>query len=136
MTKTFKNNIGLVIILLACHFSFAQKKTLQAIPSKENITIDGKLDETSWNKAPIAGDFFSFEPENGTLEPKNQRSEVKIIYNNNAIYIGAVLYDDSPEKIQKEITQRDNFGTADPVINNCWFFFLLLGTKEKYAKSV
>ena len=105
--------IVFTFVLLGSTFSFAQKKALQAIQTNDNITIDGKLDETSWSNAPIAKDFFSFEPENGTLEPKNHRSEVKIIYNNNAIYIGAVLYDDSPEKIQKEITQRDNFGTSD-----------------------
>jgi hypothetical protein len=28
-------------------------------------------------------------------------------------YIGALLRDENPEKILKEITQRDNFGTSD-----------------------
>lgn len=101
------------LVLFGSTYSFGQKKTLQAIASEENITIDGELNETSWSNAPIAKDFFMFEPDNGVMEAKNLRSEVKIIYNNDAIYIGAILYDDSPNKIQKEITQRDNFGTSD-----------------------
>jgi hypothetical protein len=105
--------IVFTFILFGSTLCFGQKKILQAVSSNEKITIDGKLDEISWINTPFAKDFFSFEPENGTLEPKNQRSEVKIIYNDNAIYIGAILYDDSPNKIQKEITQRDNFGTSD-----------------------
>lgn len=101
------------LVLFATTICFGQKKTLQAAPTSEDITIDGKLDETSWANAPIAKDFYMFEPDNGVKEAKNLRSEVKIIYNNSAIYVGAILYDDSPNKIQKEITQRDNFGTSD-----------------------
>lgn len=101
------------LVLFGSTYCFGQKKTLQSIPTSENITIDGKLEEASWNNAPIAKDFYMFEPDNGVMETKNLRSEVKIIYNNNAIYVGAILYDDSPKKIQKEITKRDNFGTSD-----------------------
>lgn len=105
--------IVFTLVLFGTTHCFSQKKTLQAIASTENILIDGKLDEISWKNAPVAKDFYMFEPDNGVPETKNLRSEVKIIYNNNAIYVGAVLYDDSPNKIQKEITQRDNFGTSD-----------------------
>jgi hypothetical protein len=105
--------IVFTLVLFGTTNCFSQKKTLQAIASNENILIDGKLDEISWKNAPVAKDFYMFEPDNGVPETKNLRSEVKIIYNNNAIYVGAVLYDDSPDKIQKEITQRDNFGTSD-----------------------
>jgi transcriptional regulator len=47
-----------------------------------------------------------FEPDNG--KPiNNKKTEVKVLYDNEAIYISAMLYDNEPNKIQKEITNRD-----------------------------
>ena len=94
-------------------FGYSQKKTLQAQFTSQSIIIDGKLDETAWENAPIASDFIMFEPDNGKPIPESQKTEIKVIYNNDAIYIGAMMYDSEPSKILKEISQRDNFGTAD-----------------------
>ena len=100
-------------ILLTSLWSFAQKKILQAQSTPESITIDGNLDEAAWENAPIATNFIMFEPDNGKSIPENRKTEIKVLYNNDAIYIGAMMYDDEPNKILKEISQRDNFGTAD-----------------------
>lgn len=100
-------------ILLTSFWSFGQKKILQAQSTAEPITIDGNLDEAAWENAPIATDFIMFEPDNGKPIPENRKTEIKVIYNNDAIYIGAMMYDDEPNSILKEISQRDNFGTAD-----------------------
>ena len=103
----------LLSILLSTLISYAQKKVLQTQRSNENILIDGKLDENSWKNAPIASDFVMFEPDNGKPIPEEKKTEIKILYNNDAIYIGALMRDDEPNKILKEISQRDSFGTAD-----------------------
>lgn len=92
---------------------FSQKKTLQTQFITESITIDGKINEPIWNSAQVATDFISLEPDNGNPIPKNRRTEVKVLYNNDAIYVAATMYDDEPNKILKEISQRDNFGTSD-----------------------
>lgn len=78
-----------------------------------DITIDGNLDEEIWKTVPIATDFVMFEPDNGKPIAENKKTEVKVVYDNDAIYVGALLYDDEPEKILKEIVQRDNFGACD-----------------------
>ncbi len=92
---------------------YGQKKRLNAKSTTENIVIDGKINETSWESADIATDFIMFEPDNGKAINENKKTEVKILYDNNAIYIAAKLYDNEPEKIQKEITKRDVFGVSD-----------------------
>jgi hypothetical protein len=50
-----------------------------------------------------------FEPDNGKPININKKTEVKVLYDNEAIYISAMLYDNEPNKIQKEITNRDVF---------------------------
>lgn len=100
-------------ILLTSFWSFGQKKILQAQSTAEPITIDGNLDEVAWENAPVATNFIMFEPDNGKPITENKKTEIKVLYNNDAIYIGAMMYDNEPNKILKEISQRDNFGTAD-----------------------
>ncbi|MBN8640432.1 MAG: hydrolase [Flavobacteriales bacterium] len=100
-----------VLMSTICH-SQSQKKTLQTKFTPEKITVDAKLDEEAWKNAEIATNFVMVEPDNGTLESTERRTEVKIVYNNDAIYVGALLYD-NPNTIKKELTIRDDFATAD-----------------------
>lgn len=90
-----------------------RKKELLASKTKGGISIDGNLNELDWEKAEIASDFVMFEPDNGKPVSNELKSEVKVLYNNDAIYIGAVLYDNEPNAILKEITERDSFGVSD-----------------------
>jgi hypothetical protein len=75
--------------------------------------LNGKLDEAIWQSVPIAKDFVVFQPDNGKAVAENKRTEVRVLYDNEAVYIGALLYDDEPNKILKEINRRDEFGTSD-----------------------
>jgi hypothetical protein len=93
--------------------TFSQKKTLQAKSTVENITIDAKMDEEAWKTASIATDFVMFEPDNGKPISEKKKTEVKVLYDNTAIYISAVLYDDESNKISRELTNRDDFGVSD-----------------------
>ena len=108
-----KGNHFICILILCTSFLFSQKKTLTTKFTSESITIDGKFDEAIWKTADIAKDFTMWDPDNGKPENPNQKSEVKIVYDNEAIYVAATLYDSEPNKILKEITLRDDTGTAD-----------------------
>ncbi|MEP7094170.1 MAG: DUF5916 domain-containing protein [Flavobacterium sp.] len=105
--------ILLLSILIITIQGYSQKKTLQTQFTTENISIDGKLNEEAWKNAVTASDFVMFTPDNGKPIPDNQKTEIKVLYDNDALYIGAILYDNEPDKILKEISKRDNFGTAD-----------------------
>ncbi|KIA87410.1 DUF5916 domain-containing protein [Flavobacterium sp. AED] len=103
----------LIITLLFSLFGYSQKKILQTKFITDNITIDGKLDENVWKSVPVAKDFIMFEPDNGKPIAENKKTEIKVLYDNDAIYVAALMYDNEPNKILKEISQRDNFGASD-----------------------
>jgi hypothetical protein len=75
--------------------------------------IDGLLTDAAWKGLEIAKDFVMMEPNNGEKENPDYKTEVKILYDDEAIYISAMLYDPNPTKIAKEFTSRDNYGQAD-----------------------
>ena len=110
------NKFGITIFISLTSFllSFSQtKKSVSTKKTTENISIDAELNEASWKDAEIATDFVSLEPKNGTPIPEEFKTEVKILYSDNAIYVGAKLFDPNPEKILKELVERDELGTSD-----------------------
>jgi hypothetical protein len=96
--------IILFVLLLVCGQVFSQNKSLQAVKASHPPNIDGLLDDVAWQNVPVATDFIQNFPSYGA--PASQRTEVKIIYDNLAIYIAAYLYDD-PALIRRQITARD-----------------------------
>ena len=83
---------------------FSQVKTFQAVKTSKPPVIDGLLDDSAWQRIPVATDFIQNYPHYG--QPASQRTEVRAVYDNSAIYIAAYLYDD-PALIRKQITARD-----------------------------
>jgi hypothetical protein len=108
--------IFITIILCAFTFNaFSQSaiKKINAVKATTPPKIDGILDDAAWQNVPIAGDFVELQPNAGTHELPANRTEVKFIYDNNAIYIAARMYESDPAKIAREFATRDNVGTAD-----------------------
>ncbi|MGI8951247.1 MAG: DUF5916 domain-containing protein [Chitinophagaceae bacterium] len=98
--------IGLCIYILLTVISvFAQTKSLHAVKVNHAPKMDGTLNDSAWKQAPSATNFIINFPDFG--KPSSQKSEVKILYDDNAIYVGAHLYDD-PSLIKKQFTTRDN----------------------------
>lgn len=110
-----KQNFYLYVLILSSYILYSQssnKKTTQALRVNNHISIDGKLNEKEWDNALSAKDFIMFYPDNGKEENPDKKTEVKILYDDEAIYVGAIMYD-NPENILKEIKLRDQFGTSD-----------------------
>lgn len=108
-----KHTYILLIILCFCLSLNAQnKKTYQITRAEKPPIIDGKLDDAVWQNAEIATGFIEYRPNIGNSPPKNERTEVKMSYDNKAIYVAAYLYDD-PKLIMRQFNVRDNFGQAD-----------------------
>lgn len=75
------------------------------------ITIDGRLDEQEWEQAEVATGFIQRSPDIG--DPASERTEVRVLYNEDSIFIGAKLYDSSPDSIAASLFRRDGSGYSD-----------------------
>src|SRR6186713_3585912 len=84
-------------------YGFSQTRNMPAIKTDHPPKIDGALDDAVWQTATVATDFIQNFPRAGELA--TVKTEVRILYDNNAIYIGALLHDD-PLLIRKQITAR------------------------------
>jgi len=77
-----------------------------AAPVTGSITIDGKLDESAWAKATPITDFHQQQPNEGA-QP-TQRTEVRVLYDERALYIGARMYDSLGARgIRAPLARRD-----------------------------
>jgi len=103
-----KHFVLAVIWFYLADYGFAQapRKTVEAVSTTESIRIDGVLDEPGWNLAPAATDFIQQKPYNG--KPASQRSEVRFLYDNSGLYVGAFLYDPHPDSILTQLGLRDS----------------------------
>ncbi len=116
-----KTAITAALLLITYINIFSQKtekdsiirKKVNAIKINQSLKIDGILDEEVWNNAPLAQNFVELQPVNGKAEASEFRTEVKILYDDTGIYFGAKMYDPEPDKIAKELVERDNVGNDD-----------------------
>lgn len=86
------------------------------------------MDDSVWQTAEIATDFISFQPEIGLKATNSERTEVRMAYDDQAIYVSAYMYDD-PSKIMKQLTNRDDFGQSD-------FFLLVLNPNNDAQNDI
>jgi len=101
----------LIIVLVSGKINAREKKSVQAARLGNSIHIDGVLSEDDWQKAETASGFVQLRPLNG--RPSSQITEVRLLYDDTGLYIGATMLDDKPDSLRIELTSRDNLGMAD-----------------------
>ncbi|MEC5156772.1 DUF5916 domain-containing protein [Chryseobacterium sp. MP_3.2] len=116
-----KHSILIASLIFAPALYFSQKSDSETIERKEITTlktqhppkIDGVLESDIWNPAARADNFVEFIPDNGKPESPNQKTVVRILYDDTAVYFFAELFDNEPDKIAKQLTERDDLGNDD-----------------------
>ena len=86
-------------------------KRVAAVRTTEPIVVDGVLDEAAWSLAEPAVDFHQQFPDE--FAPATERSTVRFLYDNEMLYIGAMLSDGEPDRLIIDSLRRDfsNFQT-------------------------
>lgn len=86
----------------------APKQALATEVEEDAIQVDGALDETVWRDAQWFSDFRQKEPEEGA-EP-SERTELAIVFDEHALYVGARLFHADPSALAATLTRRDDIG--------------------------
>lgn len=76
-----------------------------AIPPEASLSFDGRLDESFWQEVEGSDAFTQQEPREGAIP--TERTVLRVVYDQNNLYIGAMLFDSNPEGILSFQRQRD-----------------------------
>jgi hypothetical protein len=80
------------------------RPTATAVRTQATISIDGRLDEAAWAAATPVTDFWQVTPDEAT--PVSERTAVRFLYDDDALYVGAWLYD-TDGTIVRRLARRD-----------------------------
>ncbi len=111
-----------VLLVVGGDIIFAQQlRRVSAVRASEPILIDGNLDDPAWALAAPAKDFTQTEPRQG--EPASEPTEVRFLYDQDYLYVGAHLFDSGgPSALMvNDVTRDFQSGDSD-------YFNVLLDT--------
>ena len=107
---------GFILFLLASNVVAAQDldavraaKHAMAVRISQPIRLDGLLDDPAWELAQPLRDFYQQWPDE--YRPATRPTEVRFLYDDTTLYIGAMNYDDEPDTLIVNDLKRD-FGAA------------------------
>jgi hypothetical protein len=100
----------LFLCLSKAGFAIKNDKKAKAVRINETVKIDGQMEEV-WAQAQPIADFVQHEPWQG--KAASQKTEVRILYDDKAIYIFATMFDSAPDSILKQLGSRDETPNAD-----------------------
>ncbi len=92
----------------------AAAPTVHVTRTDARPTIDGRIDEPAWDAAELVTSFTQTRPHPG--RPATQRTEVRILYDDDALYVAARMYDTAPDSIVAQLARRDTDVHSD------WFY--------------
>ena len=75
------------------------------------IAVDGRLDEEAWRAARPATGFLQRDPDEG--QPATEATDLRVLYDEAALYVGARLRDAEPARIGRQLSRRDVVAEAD-----------------------
>jgi hypothetical protein len=84
---------------------------LEAARLQSDIHLDGRLDESGWAAARPAPLATQRDPDEG--KPATERTEIRVLVGSDALYIGARMFDQEPQRIVSRLGRRDDFVSGD-----------------------
>ena len=77
------------------------------------VQVDGRLDEAAWQAATPFTSFIQVDPSEG--QPASERTEARVLIDDEAIYVGVRMHDSDPAGIQRQLARRDESIEGDIV---------------------
>jgi hypothetical protein len=78
--------------------------------------VDGDLSDPAWMQAAVIDQMVQQEPNNG--EPATEKTEVRLVYDSEAVYISAYCFDSEPSGVVRNTLnfRDDNIWSKDDVV--------------------
>lgn len=105
----------LIVLTVQLGYSQTQPRQLAAKRTAANIRIDGILDDAAWKEVTPVTNFVEQRPNAGKVEDYTNRTEVYILYDNTAVYVGGYCHEPTKDSISRELSGRDNPSVNDLV---------------------
>jgi len=86
-------------------------KIITAVRTEKPPVIDGMVNDSQWQTAPAGLDFTQFDPNEGALP--SEVTSVRLLYDDDALYVGVICYDSKPSEIVQQLTRRDRSTESD-----------------------
>jgi len=87
------------------------ERSIRAVRSTSRISLDGVLNDEAWMKAQPESNFTQRDPVEG--DKATERTELRVAYDDSAMYFGVRLFDSQPARIVRQLSRRDNYSDAD-----------------------
>jgi len=105
------------------------RATVRAARADGPITLDGRLDEAAWKKAPALPFVLVDDPE----RKPTQGAEARVLFDEDNIYVAVTCLDSHMDKLRATMTQRDEFLFGDDSVE---IFFAPDPNGMKYMQLV
>lgn len=86
---------------------------LLAVRTARPPRIDGDLDDPAWEHAPAYTGFVETFPREGAVP--TERTEVRVLYDDDALYVAVRCFDTAPDLILRQLGRRDAQPPSDRV---------------------
>ena len=93
------------VVIAVINLNAEASKEIRPLLTQETIEIDGHLNEEAWIEAQVIDDFIQQSPDE--REPTTERTEVRMVYDTENLYIGFECSDSEPEKVVANEMRRD-----------------------------
>jgi hypothetical protein len=96
----------------------AREKSVRIVHTDTPPVIDGSLDDAAWASAAIIDDLHEVQPIE--YAPASERTVIYLTYSDDALYVGAMLYDSAPDQITDRILRQ-----GQQVFGDDWFSVMI-----------
>ena len=109
-----RSTTAFAVVVLAAVPAVAQPPAttneFQAARAARPPVIDGQLTDEQWATATPVSGFTQRDPDEG--QPATERTELRFLYDDEALYVAARLFDREPDLISRRMSQRDDIGNG------------------------
>ena len=95
--------------------TFRGRPTVAAVRVTKAPDIDGHLIDEAWSYAKPAGEFLQKEPKQNI--PHSQRTEFRVLYNNDTLFVGVWCFDTEARNIIAHTMERDVMMRYEDMVN-------------------